>query len=77
MADKGVKNAKIVDQQYWDNYFPKWSQDEVNKGYPWLVRDEMQGKVKNTYYIGSSICFESLLNVIEYNAELALQLGFN
>eukprot|EP01084_Bolivina_argentea_P174836 302824_1 len=38
----GEKNVKIVNQKVWD-YFPIWDQGSINKGYPWIVKDEMQG----------------------------------
>ena len=65
----GKKNPKVLYQNC-TRYFPRWKQEEINKGYPWIVKNEMQGKYKNTYYIGSSVCFEAVECVIEYNLEL-------
>eukprot|EP01084_Bolivina_argentea_P062230 113781_1 len=65
----GKKNAKILYQNV-TRYFFRWRQEEINKGYPWKVKNEMQGKYKNTYYIGSSVCFEAVEAVVEYNIEL-------
>eukprot|EP01083_Nonionella_stella_P083961 232238_1 len=65
----GEKETKIIFQLVWD-YMPIWSHQEVVKGYPWIVRNEMQGKFNNTFYIGSSVSYESVLNVVEYNNEI-------
>ena len=46
------------------------------KGYPWRVKNELQGKYSNTFYIGSSVCFESVFNVVEYNLELLHDFDF-
>ena len=74
LENRGELNIKIHKQCYWE-YFPKWKLNDIIKGYPWFVRDNMQGIIKNTYYIGSSISYESVLNVILYNYELLVQLG--
>merc|ERR1712154_429038 len=66
----GETNVKILRQRVWD-YFPKWSlEDIVEKEYPWKVLHELQGKYNKCFYIGSSVCMESVLNVCEYNVEL-------
>ena len=68
-VDIGMKNPKVL-YQHCTRYFPKFTQNGINKGYPWIVKNKMQGKYKNTYYIGSSVCFEAVECVIEYNLEL-------
>eukprot|EP00483_Globobulimina_turgida_P000315 UN00315 len=65
----GEKDVRIIFQKVFD-YHPIWSIGEINAGYPWIVKEEMQGKNKNTFYIGSSVSFESVLNVVEYNNEI-------
>eukprot|EP00484_Ammonia_sp_Unknown_P030914 CAMPEP_0197024874 /NCGR_PEP_ID=MMETSP1384-20130603/5347_1 /TAXON_ID=29189 /ORGANISM="Ammonia sp." /LENGTH=645 /DNA_ID=CAMNT_0042453331 /DNA_START=24 /DNA_END=1957 /DNA_ORIENTATION=+ len=72
----GEKNVQVIRQEPWD-YFPMWDQEAVQKGYPWIVKDELQGKYKKTFYIGSSVCFESVLNVVEYNYELCNNYYFD
>eukprot|EP01084_Bolivina_argentea_P062232 113785_1 len=69
-------NVKIIQQKVWD-YFPKWScKDIVENEYPWKVKDELQGKYNKCFYIGSSVCMESVLNVCEYNVELTSKYYF-
>merc|ERR1711920_974832 len=66
----GERNVEILRQRVWD-YFPKWSlEDIVENEYPWKVLHELQGKYNKCFYIGSSVCMESVLNVCEYNVEL-------
>eukprot|EP01084_Bolivina_argentea_P073697 133722_1 len=71
----GEEDVKIIFQKVF-GYHPIWNNEKINAGYPWIVRDEMQGKNKNTFYIGSSVSFESILNVIEYNFEIFDQYLF-
>ena len=72
----GEKNIKILRQECWD-YMPMWNGEDIQKQYPWIVKDELQGKYKKTFYIGSSVCFESVLNVVEYNYEICNQYCFD
>eukprot|EP01084_Bolivina_argentea_P062231 113783_1 len=73
---QGETNVKIIKQKVWD-YFPKWSiSDIVEKEYPWKVLNELQGKYNKCFYIGSSVCMESVLNVCEYNVELTSKYYF-
>lgn len=46
-------------------YFPKFSAQDLQDGVLWRIL-EMQGKY-GTWYIGSSVSFESVKSVIEYN----------
>ena len=74
LIEVGKKNPKILYQNC-TRYFPKFTQDGINKGYPWIIKNKMQGKYKNTYYIGSSVCFEAVECVVEYNLELLNMIG--
>jgi len=65
----GKRNVKLLEQNVMP-FCPQWSQTDVNNGIPWLVKDELQGKNKNMYYIGSSVCFQSIESVLEYNNQL-------
>eukprot|EP01083_Nonionella_stella_P112309 330231_1 len=76
LTEMGETNVRIIEQRVWD-YCPKWDVKAiVEKEYPWKVKDEMQGKYNKCFYIGSSVCFESVLNVCEYNVELCNQYYF-
>eukprot|EP01083_Nonionella_stella_P030193 82852_1 len=77
LSAHGETNVKIVEQKVWD-YCPKWTAKDIcEKGYPWKVKDELQGKYNKCFYIGSSVCFESVLNVCEYNVELCNSYCFD
>merc|ERR1719361_2525523 len=65
----GKRNVKILKQNVMP-FCPQWTQKDVNKETPWLVKDELQGKNKNMYYIGSSVSFQSIESVLEYNVQL-------
>jgi len=52
-------------------YFPRWTPEDVNCGLHWDVFDR-QGR-KNTWLTGSSVSFESVLSVLEYNNLLIRQ----
>lgn len=52
-------------------YFPRWSPEDVNRGLHWDVFDR-QGR-KNTWLTGSSVSFESVKSVLEYNNLLMRQ----
>lgn len=57
-------NIEILKTKIW-RYFPRYSPRDMTKGYLWRIL-EMQGKY-SMWYIGSSVCFESVKSVIEYN----------
>ncbi|XP_061179495.1 uncharacterized protein LOC133188129 [Saccostrea echinata] len=59
------RNPRVLEQIKWGYYFPRFPPREADRGYLWDVLD-MQGQF-NTWYIGSSVCFESMESVIEYN----------
>jgi hypothetical protein len=63
----GEKNVKVIKSEPW-RYMPRFTQEQINKGYPWRVRG-MQGHDR-TWYIGSSVSFESVLDCIRYNLGL-------
>eukprot|EP01083_Nonionella_stella_P005295 15316_1 len=69
LHDIGMDNVNILRQNVM-RYCPLWSQKKINDGIPWLVKDELQGKYKNMYYIGSSVSFQSIESMLEYNIEL-------
>ena len=71
----GLKDINQHEFKVW-TYFPHYSIQDIEKGYPWIVRDEMQGKYNNTYYIGSSACFESTKDVVQWNIQLQKKIGF-
>ncbi|XP_062601049.1 uncharacterized protein LOC134262697 [Saccostrea cucullata] len=58
-------NPRVLEQTKWGYYFPRFSGEDTVRGYLWDIID-MQGQF-NTWYIGSSVCFESMESVIEYN----------
>ena len=72
----GETNINVIRQECWD-YMPMWNKKDIQKQYPWIVKDELQGKYKKTFYIGSSVCFESVLNVVEYNYEICNEYCFD
>merc|ERR1712228_281102 len=77
LEEFGETNVQIIRQRVWD-YFPKWScEDIVKNEYPWKVLHELQGKYNKCFYIGSSVCMESVLNVCEYNVELTYLYTFD
>lgn len=63
----GFRKAKIIFSEKW-GYFSRYTQENINAGYPWKIMD-FQGE-NNTYYIGSSVCFESVNAVVSYNNTL-------
>jgi hypothetical protein len=56
------------DGHNWDDYFPHFTQEYVNKLMPWRAFDR-QGESR-TWYIGSSMSFESTEDVARYNEQL-------
>lgn len=54
----------IIDRQAWD-YFPRFTSDAIQAGAPWTLI-EKQG-IRSTWYIGSSVSFESVEAVLEFN----------
>ncbi|KAK3735591.1 hypothetical protein QZH41_003621 [Actinostola sp. cb2023] len=68
----GAENIDIINDTTWD-YFYRFSVDEMTDGILWNVAD-YQG-TRNTWYIGSSVCFEATTNVIEYNQLMMKRIG--
>jgi hypothetical protein len=64
IAAAGVTDAKFIAQFPW-SYFYHFGHEDLQKGFPWKLLG-MQGN-KNTWYIGSSACFESVHDVTTYN----------
>lgn len=57
-------DVKVIDRKIW-NYFPRFSTDKLAEGVLWKIL-ENQGDM-HTWFIGSSVIFESARSVIEYN----------
>ena len=60
----GGTNINIIEMKIW-RYFPRYSPAHMEQGYLWRIL-EMQGKY-GMWYIGSSVSFESVKSVVEYN----------
>ncbi|KAF0688523.1 Aste57867_19865 [Aphanomyces stellatus] len=67
LALAGMNGVAVWTQKYW-NYFPRFTADGLKKGLLWKIWDS-QGDRKTTW-IGSSVCFESALDVVTYNNNL-------
>ena len=62
------KKHRILERRYWPTYFAHWKSQGIRDGNPWRLFD-MQG-LNRTWWIGSSACFESINDVVEYNLKL-------
>ncbi|ETV85763.1 hypothetical protein H257_02346 [Aphanomyces astaci] len=67
LADAAFDNATIHTQVV-HSYFPRCNLTQLQQGVPWAVW-ENQGRIKTTW-IGSSVSFESVLDVVVYNNNL-------
>ncbi|RHZ03153.1 hypothetical protein DYB31_014619 [Aphanomyces astaci] len=67
LADAAFANATIHTQVV-HSYFPRCNLTQLQQGVPWAVW-ENQGRIKTTW-IGSSVSFESVLDVVVYNNNL-------
>jgi hypothetical protein len=65
LKDFNKGNPELVEQVTWSYYFPNFPPEVITGGALWDILD-MQGKY-NTWYIGSSVSFESIESVFEYN----------
>ena len=65
--EMGGTDIKIFNLTTW-NYFPHFSPSDMEDGVLWRIL-EMQGQY-GMWYIGSSVCFESIKSVVEYNKML-------
>jgi len=64
LKDMNAENVNIVKQKSW-NYFPRYSVKDMADGILWKIV-ENQGE-RNTWFIGSSVSFESAKSVVSYN----------
>ncbi|CAE8668239.1 unnamed protein product [Polarella glacialis] len=67
LADAGDTNVVVLEQKAWP-YMPRFTNAGLRQGGPWRVLAS-QG-ANNTLWIGSSVCFESVLDVVGYNNRL-------
>jgi len=67
MEERHVKNVSVRLQVPWA-YFHHFNQSDINAGYPWKIL-EIQG-LNRTLFAGSSTCFESVNDVLNYNLML-------
>nr|XP_034329538.1 uncharacterized protein LOC105335871 isoform X3 [Crassostrea gigas] len=65
LRDFKKSNPQVVEQVKWGYYFPNFPPEAATGGALWDVLD-MQGHY-NTWYIGSSVCFDAIESVFEYN----------
>eukprot|EP00475_Leptophrys_vorax_P018457 TRINITY_DN25250_c0_g1_i1.p1 TRINITY_DN25250_c0_g1~~TRINITY_DN25250_c0_g1_i1.p1 ORF type:complete len:531 (-),score=130.16 TRINITY_DN25250_c0_g1_i1:64-1656(-) len=73
LAKAGFEDIQVVEQKVWP-YFHQWSQEEITAGKPLKVLD-IQG-LHNTWYIGASLLFESVHDVVHYNEMLVKGTNF-
>ncbi len=66
-----AKSVAIVKHEIW-KYFPHFPDEDIVNGVLWDILN-MQGE-KKMWYIGSSVSFESLKSVIEYNKLLVSKM---
>lgn len=71
LEETDAANIEIVRQESWE-YFPKFSPYDMAKGVLWDIF-RMQGK-RRTWFAGSSVNFESVKSVIEYNKLLVSRM---
>ena len=59
-----ANRTSIFKMEQW-RYFPRYSEEDMESGILWRIL-ELQGKY-GMWYTGSSVCFESVKSVVEYN----------
>ena len=64
LQSTNASNIQIVRQESWE-YFPKFSPDDMADGALWNIF-KMQGS-RRTWFAGSSVNFENVKSVLEYN----------
>lgn len=64
---------KLLLRKNWNNYFPHFSHAAIQAKLPWKVFAK-QG-LRRTWYIGSSVSFESSEDVVAYNEQLLEQFS--
>ena len=67
LGNMQATSVSVLHMKSW-RYFPRFSNDDLAEGMLWRIL-EMQGKY-GMWYIGSSVSFESVKSVIEYNKML-------
>ena len=71
LKDTQATNIEIVRQESWE-YFPKFSPNDMADGVLWDIF-KIQGN-RRTWFAGSSVNFESVKSVIEYNKLLVSRM---
>lgn len=67
-------DINVIKRKTW-NYFPRFSEKKLAEGILWKIA-ENQGDQK-TWYIGSSVIFESTKSVMEYNFQMLKRMEVN
>ena len=73
LQSTNASNIQIVRQESWE-YFPKFSPDDMADGALWNIF-KMQGS-RRTWFAGSSVNFESVKSVFEYNKLLVSKMKY-
>ena len=68
---QGQGNVAVLAQAVWQ-YATHFEREALKRGNPWKVL-KMQGK-RNSFWMGSSVAFESTFEVIKYNQRLARRI---
>eukprot|EP00471_Norrisiella_sphaerica_P003667 CAMPEP_0184489040 /NCGR_PEP_ID=MMETSP0113_2-20130426/14241_1 /TAXON_ID=91329 /ORGANISM="Norrisiella sphaerica, Strain BC52" /LENGTH=528 /DNA_ID=CAMNT_0026872227 /DNA_START=8 /DNA_END=1594 /DNA_ORIENTATION=+ len=68
LNESGLKNIKVIEDMKMFRYMPRFKQEQIMKGFPWEVRKH-QG-FRKCFYIGSSVSYESVLDVVRYNLDI-------
>ncbi|MFT4978357.1 MAG: putative NAD/FAD-dependent oxidoreductase [Myxococcota bacterium] len=71
LAQHGARNVTVHAQKRF-KYFYRFSDEGIAQRYPWRIQD-LQGK-NRTWFVGSSVSFESVNNVVNYNLRLLERL---
>lgn len=74
LAASGETNVEVLESRPW-RYFPHFSKAGIIEGGPWKLRS-LQG-ARRTYFLGSSVCFESVLDVVQYNLDVLRDITGN
>jgi len=68
----GASAIEMQKQHHWNDYFPRWSPEDMMEAKPWKLL-EGQGN-KRTWLIGGSASFETIESVLGYNNILLSKL---
>jgi len=68
------QDPDIVHTVSFTPYFPRWTSTELTQGRLWDIFS-LQGKHR-TWYAGSSVCYESIKSVMEYNKLILRQMRY-